>query len=267
MKKVVSKVTRREQLQENIEDAIFALLMEDLAEQEGKRLVEENEQLKQDSSAKVPDALDKRCRKIIRQAYSRERRHEVGRVLHRILANAALAAMVCILLFVSAFAAVPEVRIMTLNLLIEVSDVSTSLRLTGVDNDPIAQNGNSSKTDDVQTLWGYRLPEIPDDYEVVYENSSDWATDLWYGRGDESLIKFNISKASETLELDVDTENAEVEKIQIHGYDGLLTEKGNRIDIIWGDTDQNNFVSITCTGIDQNTALDFAKEMEYCGQT
>ena len=35
-------MTRREKLQENFEDALFALLMEEVAEQEGQRLLEEN---------------------------------------------------------------------------------------------------------------------------------------------------------------------------------------------------------------------------------
>ena len=124
-------MTRREQLQENVEDAVFALLMEDVAEQEGKRLIEENEQLKHDPSAKVPDDLDKRCRKIIKRSYAKDRRRTVGRTIHNILGNVALAAMVCIMLFVSVFAAVPEIRVMTLNLLIEISDVSTVFDLSG----------------------------------------------------------------------------------------------------------------------------------------
>lgn len=258
-------MTRREQLHENVEDAVFALLMEDVAEQEGKRLIEENEQLKHDPSSKIPDALDRRCRQIIKRSYAKDRRHEVGRTVHRILGNAALVAMACILLFISAFAAVPEIRIITLNLLIEVSDVSTSLRLAGADNEPVAQDGRSDDADGVRTLWGYRLPEIPNGYEVEYENDSESRTNLWYGRDDGSLIKFDITKASETLEISVDTEDAEVEKIQVNGYDGLLIEKDGCLRIIWGDTGQNNFISITCVGFDKSGVLNFADEMEYCG--
>lgn len=258
-------MTRREQLQENVEDAVFALLMEDVAEQEGKRLIEENEQLKHDPSAKVPDDLDKRCRKIIKRSYAKDRRRTVGRTIHNILGNVALAAMVCILLFVSAFAAVPEIRVMTLNLLIEVSDVSTSLRLVGVDNGSAAQDAGADGTDSVQTLWGYRLPDIPDGYVVEYENSSEWAADLWYGNVDNKFIMIKITKAVETFSIDVDTENAEVKDIQVHGYDGMLVEKKDRINAIWGDTDQNNFVSITCVGMDAGTVLGFANEMEYLG--
>ena len=47
-------MTRREKLQEQYEDALFALLMDDLAVEEGKKAYEENERLKADSSFEVP---------------------------------------------------------------------------------------------------------------------------------------------------------------------------------------------------------------------
>lgn len=256
-------MTRRERLQENVEDAVFALLMEEVAEQEGKRLLEENERLKSDPSAKVPDNLDRRCRQIIKRSFARERRHEAGRTLHRVLGNVSLAAMVSILLFVTAFAAVPEVRIRTLNLLIEVSDVSTSLHLSETNSDSAEQRDVPNGINDARTLWGYRLPDIPSGYEIEYQNSTDLTANLWYSNIAEDTIKFIITKASDDLMINVDTEDAQVEHIQIHGYDGLLIEKGNRVEVIWGDTDQNNFVSITCTGFDEDTVLRLANDLEY----
>ena len=50
-------MTRRENLRDQYEDALFALLMDDLAWQEGERLLELNERLKNDPDADVPDAL------------------------------------------------------------------------------------------------------------------------------------------------------------------------------------------------------------------
>ena len=54
-------MTRREKLQEQYEDALFALLMDDLAVEEGKKAYEENERLKADSSFEVPSESRKRC--------------------------------------------------------------------------------------------------------------------------------------------------------------------------------------------------------------
>lgn len=56
---------RHEQLLENYEDALFSLFMERVAEEEGKRLLEENERLKHNPDAAVPKELDERCHKTI----------------------------------------------------------------------------------------------------------------------------------------------------------------------------------------------------------
>ena len=50
-------MTRRENLRDQYEDALFALLMDDLAWQEGERLLELNERLKNDPDADVPEEV------------------------------------------------------------------------------------------------------------------------------------------------------------------------------------------------------------------
>ena len=54
-------MNRKEQLQEQYEDALFALLMDDMMEEEGRQLLEENERLKQEPSAAVPEEDDQPC--------------------------------------------------------------------------------------------------------------------------------------------------------------------------------------------------------------
>lgn len=57
---------RRQQLIEQYEDALVALLVDHIMEYEGRELGELNERLKNDSSAAVPDAMNKRILKQIR---------------------------------------------------------------------------------------------------------------------------------------------------------------------------------------------------------
>lgn len=258
-------MTKREQLQDNVEDAVFALLMEDVVEQEGKRLLEENERLKQDPSAKVPDAFDKRCRQIIRRSLARERRREAGHTLRKVCRKVALVAAVSILLFATAYATIPDVRVNTLNLLIEVSEIATSLHLSDTDKDPNIQNNPIKTNGDVQTIWGYRFPKIPEGYEILYQGDSGRSATILYSDANEKEIRFYLEKALDGLTVNVDTEDAQVDQIQIHGYDGLLIEKGDDIEVIWGDTDRGNFISVVGKGLDKTTVLNFALEMEYCG--
>lgn len=53
-------MTRKEQLWENYEDAVFAILMDAVAEQEGEKGLQLMEELEHDSSAQVPEEVQKR---------------------------------------------------------------------------------------------------------------------------------------------------------------------------------------------------------------
>ena len=59
----------KEQLWEDYEDALFALLMDKVAEDEGARLYEENERLRRDPAAEVPPEFDRKSREAIIRAY------------------------------------------------------------------------------------------------------------------------------------------------------------------------------------------------------
>lgn len=56
-------MTKHEKLQEQYEDALFALLMEEFAVEEGKSALEENERLKRDPTFDVPPDVRQRCLK------------------------------------------------------------------------------------------------------------------------------------------------------------------------------------------------------------
>lgn len=77
----------REQLQEEYEDALFALLMYDVAELEGRRAAEENGRLLNDPNARVPEELDRKCLQLIN-------RHFLKKKLLRVAKRAGLLAAI-----------------------------------------------------------------------------------------------------------------------------------------------------------------------------
>lgn len=265
-------MNRREKLQDQYEDALFALLMEDMIEEDGARLLEENERLKQDPDAAVPDDVNERCLKTIKRGFAKERRRTAGRVTYRVLNKAAMAAVVCALLFATAFAASPELRVRTLNLLIEVSKEYTTLTLNEDQNNPGASNGGTTTVDGEQLLFGYRLPEVPGGFVVDYEDSSRGGAYIQYINSEGAMICFQISKTHGGDEYIVDTEDAKVENIRIHGYDGLLIEKRyefednvviDSVAVVWGDTDQSTFVSVDGGNVDRELILELAEGVEF----
>ena len=58
----------KQELREQYEDALFALMMEEYAQDEGKRLLEREQQLKDDPSFQVPEDFEAKGLQIIRRA-------------------------------------------------------------------------------------------------------------------------------------------------------------------------------------------------------
>lgn len=84
----------RERSTENYEDALFNLLMNEFAEQEGLRLLAENERLK--AAGNIPEETDRRCRDTIRRELSKRRRRAMRDTAFRTAKTAA-----CILIYLT----------------------------------------------------------------------------------------------------------------------------------------------------------------------
>ena len=59
-------MTRQELLVEQYEDALFALIMDKVAEVEGQKAIEENQRLKASGEVAIPEELNRRCKQTIR---------------------------------------------------------------------------------------------------------------------------------------------------------------------------------------------------------
>ena len=79
---------KREQLQEEYEDALLALILEENMEAEGQRLSEENQRLLQDPNAAVPVDTSKRCIRAIRRSPYQNLLRKVGTALAVLLRRA-----------------------------------------------------------------------------------------------------------------------------------------------------------------------------------
>lgn len=112
-------MTRREELQEAYEDAMFALLMDYVAESEGEKALEENRVLQEDPDAEVPQEVRRACLKEIHRAFRKKSARSVGRITMKVINKVALVALLGTLLFSTAFAISPEFRVGTLNMLID----------------------------------------------------------------------------------------------------------------------------------------------------
>ncbi len=254
-------MNQRDQLVENFEDAFMALFMADVAEHEGEKFLEENERLKNDADFKVPPELDRRCLRTINKTTRRKRALHTGKKVYRVFSKFSVAAVIALALFTSAYAAFPAVRVSTLNLLIEVSDIATEL--TFGDADGANNETNSVETpgasvpDGAMTIAGYVLPEsITDNYQLVDEGGDQYSSWATFTSVHGSTVYFDVS-AGEHSAIDINTEDAFLyENISTNRYNCIVAQQNNGV-ITAGVADSHklNLILITFENVDYDLAL------------
>ena len=232
-------MTRIEQLRENYEDALFALLLTEMSQQEGEKLWEENEKLNDDPEFQVPEDTDRHCLAAIRKAAARVRRKKAARVTKKVMVRLAVAVLIMNLLFASAFAAIPQVRERTLDLLIRVTDVSTELHMDNGDYKDEQEEGGAA----VQ-IMGYSIPEMPEGFELVYEDINDKLSVLHYEDNSDKTIDIElVSNPSGSFAMD--TEDAHSERISIGQFEAFYIDKNGNLRIVLIDKNRCNYISLS----------------------
>ena len=181
------------------------------------------------------------------------------------ISRVAVAVLTIVVLFGTAYAAFPEVRIKTFNLVIELSEKAASLALDGANNNIQGDDKISSTLNENGTLRGYLLPSLPEGFVANYEKSTHRSAEISYENGQGARVDFSIIASNGTV-VNRDTEDAQkIENVSIHDYSGLLVEKGDSLSLTWADTDQNNFITIYSSGLDKETILDYAETIKFIG--
>jgi len=227
-------MTRREMLIEQYEDALFALLMDEVAEAEGEEALRLSEQLRSDPTAEVPELTQKRCERVIRSAFARQGMRRVGRTTGRVLQKVCVAATLCALLFTTAFAAVEDFRVATLNALIEVFDDRTQITFSGVQGgtEKSVQEGTEAQAT-VYAIqeYGIGLEWLPEDYELKTGWSIPGERGLIFRKHAESELSVVFTEFNEGWGYSFDTEKCTEKPVTVQGHVGTLytkTEEGLR---------------------------------------
>jgi len=209
-------MTRREKLEEQYEDAYFALLMDAVEEL--------NDQLNRDPTAAVPEEIDRRCRKVINRHFAEQRRSGYWRTTKRVLNRAAIVAAVMMLLFTSAFALSEDFRISALNLLITVEEQYTQLEMKSDDPGedlkslPTTSEGlaTSEYFENLEIGW------IPEGFSCV-----DSTFDHYAGFQNNAGLYFSIIKDGDINCVMMDTDNGIF--IRVWTSPGISVETNEKI--------------------------------------
>ena len=242
-----------EELWEDYENAKFALLMERVTQIEGEELIRENERLKNDPSAAVPEDLDKKCLKTIHKAFAKQRRRKATATVYRAIQKVAVPVFDIVSLFTVAYAVSPQVRLATLNFVQETSNVATGLTYADVD-------GKTQGDHDMNSIAGYTISYMPEGFYLANSMSDSRSERKFYENGQDASITLQVIHTNETAIHNVDTENTDnSELITINSYDGVLIEKEGRIQITLIDIEHLNFIDVVSDNVGKEILMEIAK--------
>lgn len=246
-------MTNRERLQENYEDALFALLMDDVAQTEGKRLIRENEALQADPNAAVPADIDRRCMQVIQRTLAK-RKHDVSlKKLCQQICRVAVIAAIITSLFISAYAFSPSFRTGTLNLLLDIDDKLATWRF---DDGSLPQ---LPKGTDGTTKVGFNISNIPSNYTITGIESFPGQTHLQYKNAQGELLDIDIFDVNAADTFTYDVEDADYyEEVPLDGVSAIVLDKNGVVSIAWADTEQNTFFYMFSTDMSIDVLIEFA---------
>ena len=211
-------MTKREILLERLEETVFALMMDEVAKEEGRRALEENERLKADECFVVPETTYRKALATIRRHFSQQNRRAVMRTTSKVISRVAVIVLVMLLLFTTAFATIPELRSKTLNLIMEVFDDRTRIE--------VGDSAPEERAGEDESIVGW----IPEGFELVERGETRFTIKEKYRNLEEASIEIYINFSTSVWELD--TESATVENIVVNGRPAMLIFKGVVVQIV-----------------------------------
>lgn len=244
-------MTNREQIEDNYEDALFAIWMDDFAQRQGAKLIEENERLKNDPEAAVPEHLQQKNLNIIFREL-RKNAHtftfkRIGTVALRFLA----AALILMALFGCAYAVSPQFRTGTLNLLMQLDEKAASFQLVDDDIAPEAPALMPTVT----------LGWLPEGYKGENPVHSRLKTTIDCTDPNGNLIRVQVLTEEQTI-YNLDTEDADLcEDITIQGQPALLVEKEGMLRILWADENTSTYIFVNSSAVDADTLILVAESL------
>ena len=274
----------REQLWEDYEEARFALLMDALAEAEGEEALRLSEALNRDPEGALPPEVDRRCEAVIRGAFVQRRLHATGRTAVRWLTKVLVAAMLGAVMFAAAFALSEDVRVATLNAVIEVMDDRTQITFEGAGGDaggtaaPPAEG--TAAEDGLEYHYNIALEWVPEGFEL--EGGIEGGSDLVsYLSPVDGLLEVSVTPYSQSSVYNLNTEGCTKQEITVQGHPAELYVTGEemlqkRFSMtgfdIWSDMmiywiDENNrvIVQIDATNLTEEEMIRLAEGFHWGG--
>lgn len=224
------------------EEAALGILMEEYAKAEGERLLQEFETASaQDDFEPMPEELKAKYHQLIDQAYKKKRQRSF---FSGITKAASKVAVIALLVFGIASAAILSVdawRVPVLNFILAESGDQAVVNV-GYSNSALKKQFEAI----VETVRN----NVPPDYTFTETPDTDKMALLIKMENKEGKL-LNVCVSQENAQMTLDTENAEVEEIDLNGHPAYLIIKDG-LYIIWFDDVKGLVISVSAQDISPN---------------
>ena len=230
---------KKQKLLEQYDDAAFALLMDEYAEEEGARLRKEFEEAQAAGEVSdTSDALDEKCLQMIHRDFAKKRGKDNVRKIIRMTSKVAVAVMVFLGVVTATIFSVDAFRIPVLNFIFTQYQQYSSINIEETDTNTLP----------IQ-VEDYLLGLLPSSFYQTNFSSDSNATFASYKDTNGSSIQFLMTVADGIH--NIDTEGSTTSEIDLGYSKAILIEKeGYRI--IWYDERISILFDIRSTGLEKN---------------
>lgn len=233
--------TRKQELIEQYEEAALALIMEEYAEAQGELLWKDYEQaVARGETEAMPQALKDKCHQLIQKAYKKGRNRSLLRRIFKICAKVMVVAMALFGILSATVLSIEALRVPTLNFILDHGGKFAFVNVGFNDAGLEKQFKAIVKTVEANLPKGYSLEETPD--------TSGMSLLIQTKNSEGEKLTIHVSR--DTAQIKVDTENAQIQEVELEGgQKGWLIFKDGPY-IIWHDEEKGLILSVTARKIE-----------------
>ena len=242
-------MTRQEELREQYEDALFTLLMEEVAVAEGEEFLRESEALRGDPEAAVPEEVIRRCRRTINRCFSRQRRRSLARQFRWVFQKASVVALLGVLLFSAVYAISPEFRVGVLNLVVETLDESTDVSF------------GKEGTEEAASLQ-LEVGWVPEGFYTTETGASELRAWHYLSNGNGADVRIDLGFGNKQ-QSSLDTEDVSEVEINIGNLSGTIASKNEQLTLTLIDPVRSMILTIRATGVAANDLMLLAGNVKF----
>lgn len=230
-----------------ISEELLKLAAEQYLENQGEKL------LKTFKGKNAVDPTEKQV-KTFRKLCNRELKKKDRKV--SIPYKVAVAAAAILIIFNMSIISVPAVKQVVVNFLMKSGKTHTTIYIDNKERNTVEDSTNYRLLMEEE----YTITYLPEELYIVKEERTSRTITRRYENSDDDSQMIIFSQENDGATINLDTENAIVDYVDINGINALLSQKGDTINIIWR-TDKY-YISITSQNIEKDELIKIAKSVK-----